>query len=1095
MTVTVTASPVKGLDATIDLTERLVARGYRVVPHLAARSVAGQAHLDGIVVRLKAAGCDDVFVPGGDAAHPAGPFDSALPLLERLAEMGSPFRRIGITGYPESHPKIHDDVTIQAMWDKRRYASYIVSNVCFDAARLGRWIQRIRARGVTLPLYVGLAGPAERSRLLRMAAVAGASESALHHQAPRLDPAVLGARRVQPGPAARPRGRGDHRGRRGRGRAAPVHLQPAPAGRAVAPGRPGAHRNRQTTTGGMIMTSSAETPGRPQNASAVIIGAGIVGNSLVHHLALLGWRDLVLVDKGPMPNPGGSTGHASNFIFPIEYSKMMMELTRDSTEQYKELGVFTESGGIEVARTQARMQELRRRCTQAKSWAIPAEMLTPEGVRKLVPYLDDSVILGGAYFPTVGVVDSLRAGTLMRERAQQLDALTVLAGAEVLGIDKSADGRIAGVRTTKGELATDVVAICCGVWSPRIARMAGARIPLTPIVHQMISVGPIALFDGTEGEIAYPIVRDVDENTYERQHGGDMEVGSYAHRKISATPDDIPSIEEAALSPTEMPFTSDDFDPQLERALELMPDLLGDERAGIRYAINGLISMTPDGHPLLGEMPEARGLWSAAASWIKEGPGCGRAVAELMSGQVPTVDVHEADAARCYPFQATAAHVRGRAREGFNKMYGIVHPAEQWESGRPVRVSPVYERERELGAVFFETAGWERPFWYASNSALLDRYAGRLMERPAEWESRWWSPVINAEHLAMRDACALVDLSAFAVLEVSGPAALDAVQTLAVAQMNVAVGRVVYTSWLDESGGFRADLTIMRLAADRFRVVTGGATGMSDAKWISDHLPEGAFLADLTSAWTTIGLWGPRARDVLASVTEEDVSHQGFAFGACREIEVDGTVVLASRISYVGELGWELHVPIEQGARLWDALWQAGQPHGLVPAGIGVYGTTGRLEKGYRAFGAELTPDYTLVEAGMTRPKVKEQSFIGKQAYLRQRAEPPCAVLCTLTVDSHISADGTPRYMLGGEPILSSVGERLVDAKGRPSYVTSAGSGPSVGKHLLMAYLPADRAVEGSSLLVEYMGEQYPVTVAVAGATPLFDPSNERVRS
>ena len=600
----------------------------------------------------------------------------------------------------------------------------------------------------------------------------------------------------------------------------------------------------------------------PARASAVIIGAGIVGNSLVHHLALLGWRDLVLVDKGPMPNPGGSTGHASNFIFPIEYSKMMFELTEDSTEQYKDLGVFTESGGIEVARTPERMIELRRRCTQAKAWGIPAELITPGEVNKLVPYLDDSVILGGAHFPTVGVVDSLRAGTLMRERAQRAGALTVLAGTEVYGISVAGGSgvRVRTVTTSAGEIETENIVICCGVWSPRIARMAGARLALTPTVHQMISVGPIALFADTPGEISYPIVRDVDTNMYERQHGGDMEVGSYAHRPIIVPPDEIPSIEESALSPTELPFTQDDFDPQLAEALELMPELLGDERAGIRYAINGLISMTPDGHPLLGEMPEAKGLWSAAASWIKEGPGCGRAVAELMSGQVPTVDVHEADAARFYPFQGTAEHVRGRAREGFNKMYGIVHPAEQWESGRPLRVSPVYERERSLGAVFFETAGWERPFWYASNENLLDRYAGRLMERPAEWESRWWSPVINAEHLAMRDACALVDLSAFAVLEISGPDALEAVQTLAVAQMNVAVGRVVYTSWLDENGGFRADLTVMRLAADRFRVVTGGATGMSDAKWISDHLPEGAFLADLTSAWTTIGLWGPRAQ-------------------------------------------------------------------------------------------------------------------------------------------------------------------------------------------------------------------------------------------
>src|ERR1700729_2187977 len=560
----------------------------------------------------------------------------------------------------------------------------------------------------------------------------------------------------------------------------------------------------------------SEIPGR---ASAVIIGAGIVGNSLAYHLSRLGWTQLVLVDTGPMPNPGGSTGHASNFIFPIEYSKMMMELTRDSTEQYQELGVFTESGGIEVARTRERMTELRRRCSQAKAWGIPADLLTPEGVAKLVPYLDPSVILGGAYFPTVGVVDSLRAGTLMRERAQQIGALTVLAGTEVLGIEKTEDGRVSAVRTAAGPIATEVCAICCGVWSPRVARMAGARIPLTPIVHQMISVGPIALFDGTEGEIAYPIVRDVDENMYERQHGGDMEVGSYAHRAIIVPPDD--------------------FAPQLELALELMPELLGDERAGVRYAINGLISMTPDGHPVLGETPEVPGLWSVAASWIKEGPGIGRAVAEWMSGVTPEIDIHEADIARFYPHQRTTAHVTARATEAFNKMYGIVHPAEQGESGRPVRLSPVYDRERDLGAVFIETAGWERPNWYESNAPLLERHAGALMEREAEWEAGWWSPVIHAEPPAMRNNCGLIDLSAFAVFDVIGPGGLAAVQSVAVAQMDVRVGRVVYTSLRDERGGFRGDLTIMRLGPARFRVVTGGATGMADLKWFADHLPRG----------------------------------------------------------------------------------------------------------------------------------------------------------------------------------------------------------------------------------------------------------------
>src|SRR6202041_1397306 len=471
-----------------------------------------------------------------------------------------------------------------------------------------------------------------------------------------------------------------------------------------------------------------DTPVTPARASAVIIGAGIVGNSLVHHLARLGWRDLVLVDKGPMPNPGGSTGHASNFIFPIEYSKMMFELTTDSTAQYQELGVFTQSGGIEVARTPERMIELRRRCSQAKSWGIPAEVITPGEVTKLVPYLDESVILGGAYFPTVGVVDSLRAGTLMRESAQRSGALTVLSGTEVTGITVDG-GQVRGVSTSAGEILTDNVVICCGVWSPRIARMAGARLALTPTVHQMISVGPIALFADTPGEISYPIVRDVDTNMYERQHGGDMEVGSYAHRPIIVPPDDIPSIAAAVLSPTEMPFTQDDFDPQLAEALELMPELLGDERAGIRYAINGLISMTPDGHPALGETPEVPGLWSVAASWIKEGPGIGRAVAEWMSGVTPEIDIREADIARFYPHQRTNAHVTARAREGFNKMYGIVHPAEQWESGRPLRLSPACDRERDPCVVFIETAGWERPNWYASNEPLLERYAGRLMER------------------------------------------------------------------------------------------------------------------------------------------------------------------------------------------------------------------------------------------------------------------------------------------------------------------------------------------------------------------------------
>jgi glycine cleavage system aminomethyltransferase T/glycine/D-amino acid oxidase-like deaminating enzyme len=833
----------------------------------------------------------------------------------------------------------------------------------------------------------------------------------------------------------------------------------------------------------------------PPRASAVVIGAGIVGNSLAYHLARQGWTDLVLLDKGPFPSPGGSTGHASNFIFPVDHSKEMTLFTQESVRQYRELGVFTPSGGIEVARTRERLDELKRRLASAKSWGEPAELLTPAEVKQKVPFINETIVLGGFYCPGVGVVDSLRAGTLMRERAQEQGALRTYGNTEIVGIDVER-GRVRGVRTSRGDIRTEVVVVCSGVWSPRLARMAGAAIPLTPAVHQMIDVGPVPLFAKTAGEIEYPIIRDMDTNMYERQHGAELEIGSYAHRPILVDPDDIPSLEASALSPTQLPFTKEDFDPQMEQALELMPDILADESVGIRLAINGLLSLTPDGSPILGESPEVRGLWAAAAIWIKEAPGIARTVAQWMTTGAPEIDPHGSDIARFYDHQRTRTHVHARTQEGYNKTYGIVHPAEQWASNRKVRLSPFHARAEALGAVFFETAGWERPHWYESNRGLVEAYGDRVAPRAAEWDARWWSPIINAEHLAMRDRVGMVDLSAFAVFDVTGPGALDYVQRMIVNQADVAVGRVVYTPLLNAHGGIKADLTVLRLGEDHFRVVTGGGLGMVDRKWFADHLPaDGTVqLADLTSAWCTLGVWGPRARALVQAVTGDDVSHAGFPFATCRPITIGPVRTLASRISYVGELGWELYAPMEQGARLWDTLWEAGQAHGVVPVGIGVYGTTGRLEKGYRAYGHELEQEYDLVEAGLARPTVKPQAFIGKEAYLRQRAEPPAAVCCTLTVDDHRSASGVPRFMLGREPITTPDGAPLVDRKGRRSYVTSAGAGPSVGRYLLLGYLPPEQARVGTRLAVEYFGERYPVTVAVVGSTPLFDPENARMK-
>jgi len=814
--------------------------------------------------------------------------------------------------------------------------------------------------------------------------------------------------------------------------------------------------------------------------STIVIGGGIVGNSLTGWLAELGVADLIQLDKGPFPNPGGSTGHASNFIFPVDHSKEMTQLTLESMRQYRDAGTLHECGGIEVARTEERMEELRRRMASAKSWGIDGcRLVTPAEVKDLVPYVNEEILLGGFYCPSVAVVDSLRFGTVMRERAQATGAL-ILANTEVTAIDVE-DGRVRRVRTTRGDFDADTVVIACGVWSPRLARMAGASIPLTPAVHQMIDVGPVPRFLTSKTAVDYPIVRDMDTNMYERQDGQGLEVGSYAHRPILHEPDDIPSIEEAALTPTELPFTQEDFELQLEHALQLVPEILGDESVGIKYAINGLLSLTPDGLPILGETPEVKGLWSAAAVWVKEGPGVGKSVAEWIVHGEPEIDLQSSDVARFYPEQRTREHIEARTSEGFNKTYGIVHPAEQWESSRGVRVSPFYAREKELGAVFYETAAWERPHWYASNAPLVEEYG--VESRTHEWEARWWSPIINAEHLAMRDRAAMFDLTAFCVFDVVGPNALDAVQQVAARQMNVTNGRVVYTPVLAPRGGFKSDLTIMRMEDDRFRVVTGGAHGMADMKWFRDHCPDGTRIEDHTSSVCTIGLWGPRARDILASITGTDVSNEAFPFATWQELD---NGVIASRISYVGDLGWELYAPMERGLELWDALWEAGRPHGVVPAGIGVYGTTGRLEKAYRAFGFELDQDYDVVEADMAWWKVKDEDFVGKAAHVAAREREPVATLCTLTME------GNERFPLGREPVVRADGSPITDAKGRRSYVTSAGMGPSLGKYILMAYLPPDAR---DDLHVQYMERLYPVTVEVVGSRAPFDPDNERIRA
>ena len=835
----------------------------------------------------------------------------------------------------------------------------------------------------------------------------------------------------------------------------------------------------------------------PSSAKVVVIGAGIVGNCLVGHLAELGWTDMVLIDKGPLPNPGGSTGHASNFIFPVDHNKEMALLGVQSANQYRDLGLSVDSGGIEVARTQERMDELQRRMTSATAWGVEAKLLTPDEVQELVPFINTDVILGGFYCPSVSVVDSLETGTQMRKKAQEKDALQVFANTEVLDLETTDAGpngrrKITAVVTDKGRIEADHVVIACGVWSNQVANMADTYIPLVPAVHQMADVGPIDVLAETNNEIGYPIVRDMDTFCYERQSAGSMEVGSYAHRPILHHPSEIPSNEEAALSPTEMPFTPDDFDEQMEEAIELM-DMLGD--AEIKYAINGLLSLTPDAMPCLGEIPEVENLWSAAAVWVKEGPGMAQVVAEWMTHGYPRViDAHGADIARFYEQERSDEHIWARSSEHFNKTYGIVHPAEQWESRRNLVTSPYFSRQQDLDAEFFQARTWERPQWYNSNADLVERYD--ISGRDTEWDSRWWSPITIGEHLNLRENCGVVDLSAFQIYDLTGSGAVEFAESLAVNKVDKPVGSSVYTPWLNADGGFHSDLTMMRLGDDHVRVVTGVFDGGRDEFWVRRHMPNDGSVSFKNSTLdvTTLGLWGPNAPAVLGQLTSQDLSHDGSPYGSVIDIEIGGMAAKLFRISYVGDTGWEIYTDWDNGPKVWDLLFEAGDSHGIRPTGGGVYGSSGRVEKGYRLMGAELESEYNPVEAGLARPKVKAADFIGKEAYLAAREKGPDAKMCTFTVEDNTDSKGRRRFMQGGnEPILTTSGERITDSHGRVSRVTTASPGPSVGKHLLMGYLPADMAEIGADFTVMYMNELFPIKVgAIEGS--VFDPDDSRLK-
>lgn len=806
----------------------------------------------------------------------------------------------------------------------------------------------------------------------------------------------------------------------------------------------------------------------------VIIGAGVVGAALVDELTLRGWDDVTILEQGELPAPGGSTSHAPGLVFQASASKTMTELARYTVEKLCSLEVdgqpcFLQVGGLEVATTPERVAELHRRAGWLSAWGVESRLLDAAETAAKHPLLDPAVVLGGLFTPTDGIAKAVRAVDAQTRRAAERGA-TVLDRHEVLDITV-VDGAVTGVVTDHGDLPADVVVCCAGIWGPVIAAKVGMTLPLTPLGHQLAWTSAVPALAGRDREAVLPILRHQDQDLYYRERFDSLGIGYYGHRPMPIRAQDIARTNAGAGMPSVMAFTEEDFEQAWAQTQVLLPST---RDAKVEEGINGLFSFTTDNMPLIGQSPQVSGFWVAEAVWVTHSAGVGRAVAELLvDGHCSSFDLHECDVNRFETHQLSPDYVLTRDCQNFVEVYDILHPLEPAESLRPLRTSPFHHRQQELGAVFLEASGWERPQWYEANAGLAE---GRDIATPNGWAAQHWSPIVAAEAQVTREAVALYDMTALKRLEVTGRNAAAYLNSLVTGNVDTSVGSVTYCLVLDVDGGIRSDVTVARLAADRFQV---GANGNLDLDWFSRHLPEDGTVQvrDATPGTCCIGLWGPRARDLIQPLTGTDFSHEALKYFRTTPAFVGTVPVTAMRLSYVGELGWELYTSADQGERLWDLLWGAGQQHGVIAAGRGAFSSL-RLEKGYRSFGADMTFEHEPYQAGLGfAVKLDKGDFIGREALLARR-DASTSVLTCLTLPEPGSV------VMGKEPVYA--GDVCV------GYVTSAAYGYTIGTGIAYAWLPSELSTAGTHVQIGYFDQRID---AVVTAEPLFDPGMSRLRS
>ncbi|GAA0395079.1 FAD-dependent oxidoreductase [Cocleimonas flava] len=851
----------------------------------------------------------------------------------------------------------------------------------------------------------------------------------------------------------------------------------------------------------------------PEKAKVVIIGlGGITGSSVAHHLIERGWDDIVGIDKSAIPTDIGSTAHASDFCFNTMHDQMTMHTTKYSIDFFEKMGRYERIGGIEVARVgdDERMVELKRRVTSGKAFGNRVEMITPAEAKEKFPHLEEDVIQGALWDPDAGLVvprSQTVAGELV-EMGVASGKLQSFANTSCTGL-KIEDGHIKGVETNRGYIEADYVVCCAGLWGRLIAEMAGEDLPIMPVDHPLTFFGGFDEFANTGKEIGYPLLRDQGNSAYLRDtgdpksaEGGQIEWGYYEEKvPRMCHPRDILEKEDCRLSPSMRDLELEQVIEPMERAMELTP-ILGDLGYDEKYSFNGLLQVTADGGPSIGESANVRGLWYVESVWVKDGPGTGKIVADWMTDGVTEFDHSSIDVARYYPFQQTEQYIADRCYETAFKIYNPpVHNREPYTAARNHHKSPFWEREKELGGYFMEAVGWERAHGYASNEHLLEKWGDKVPVREVEWENRHFWRVSNAEHLEMSENVGMINLCHFAVYDVTGDQAADFMEFLCVAKVagDTPTGKGIYTHFLDHTGGVRADLTVLRLAENHYRVIDGGYNGNRDFVWMKrlseDHGYTQLSIVDHSPDFGCIGLWGPNARTTLEKLVAnpEELSNENFPFVAVKDIEIAGKTVSAFRISYVGEQGWELHFKYEDGLAVWDALYA----EGVLPVGIETYASSRRVEKSLRIQNTDILTEYNLLEVDLARKLVKAADFYGKEAYLkiRDREHQP-ATLCTLSMEDNTDANGVKRYPLGNCPIIDpETGDVLIDSVGRRSYTTSIEYGPSIGKNIALAFIPHEYCQEGRILDMDYFDEIYKVKIESVGYGAMYDPEGIKTHS